>query len=221
MTGESGPKSLPPEVYLRRRSLALGVGALILVAIIALVFVLVRGGGSKPPARSSVSAAASVSPSKAPDSSPSPSASESQPPPPPTLAQAGQPCSDDWLAMVASADKATYTVGEQPKFTGVVTNGSPLACQRDVGDGMQAFVVSTLDGATRIWSSQDCAPTNGQSLQMLKPGQQIAYQATWTGKTSSPGCQDERVDIQPGYYRVVAQLGQKVSAPVTFNVLAP
>lgn len=206
-------------MYLRRRSLALGVGALILVVIIAGVFLLLREGDSKPPARTPTAASAPAAPPKAQGSSPS--SSESPAPPEPTLAQAGQPCSDNWLALVVSADKATYNVGDQPKFTGVITNGSALPCQRDVGDGMQGFVVSSLDGSTRVWASQDCAPTNGQSLQMLKPGQQVQFQATWTGKTSSPGCQDERVDIEPGSYRVVAQLGQKVSSPVTFNVVAP
>ncbi|ADG96929.1 conserved hypothetical protein [Segniliparus rotundus DSM 44985] len=204
---------------MRRRSLALGVGAIILVAIIAAVFVFARQGGAKPPVRSTALPSANASSSQS--EPPAASSADAPPPPSPTLAQAGQLCSDDVLAVVVSADKATYNVGEQPKFKGVVTNGSALPCQRDVGDGMQAFIVSTLDGSDRVWSSQDCAPTNGQSLQMLKPGQQVAFQATWTGKTSSPGCQEERVDIQPGYYRVVAQLGQKVSAPATFNVVAP
>ena len=53
----------------------------------------------------------------------------------------------------------------------------------------------------------------------FQPGQQLRYKLQWAGTTSAPGCQAQRVPVAPGAYQIVAQLGAKRSAPVTFNIV--
>lgn len=141
--------------------------------------------------------------------------------PTPGAVVAGGPCPDANISVVVGADKATYTLGEQPTFEATVTNAGPVACQRDIGTGQQQLIVLTLDGSKQLWTNFDCTFQPGIKNEVLQPGQQLRYQLQWAGTTSAPGCQGQRTPVAPGAYQVVAQLGAKRSAPVTFNIVRP
>ncbi|BDH55560.1 BsuPI-related putative proteinase inhibitor [Tsukamurella sp. PLM1] len=123
------------------------------------------------------------------------------------------------ISVVVVADKATYAVGEQPTFEATVTNAGSVPCSRDIGTGQQQLIVLTLDGSKQLWSNFDCTFQPEIKNEVMQPGQQLRYQLQWAGTTSAPGCQAQRVPVAPGAYQVVAQLGAKRSAPVTFNVV--
>ena len=131
------------------------------------------------------------------------------------------PCSDQALSVVLYTDKPTYTKGDQPVFTVVVTNGGLAPCSRDVGKAAQNVVVRSLDGTRTLWSAQDCAPDKTVNNQVLNPGQQVQDNVTWSGTTSNPGCNKARVTIPVGAYQAIAKVGARESAPITFNVVAP
>ncbi len=139
--------------------------------------------------------------------------------PTPGAVVAGGPCPDANISVVVGADKATYTLGEQPTFEATVTNAGPVACSRDIGSGQQQLIVLTLDGSKQLWTNFDCTFQPGIKNEVLQPGQQLRYKLQWAGTTSAPGCQAQRVPVAPGAYQVVAQLGAKRSAPVTFNIV--
>ncbi len=130
-------------------------------------------------------------------------------------------CSDQGLSVVLYTDKPTYSVGDQPVFTIVTTNGGLAPCSRDVGKAAQNVTVRTLDGARTLWSAQDCAPDKSVNIQVLQPGQQVRDDTTWSGTTSSPGCTKKRVQIAAGGYQAIAKIGERESAPITFNVVEP
>jgi hypothetical protein len=130
-------------------------------------------------------------------------------------------CTDQSLSVVLYTDKATYKVGEQPVFTIAVTNGGLTECIRDIGKSAQNVVVRSLDGTRTLWSARDCSPLRTVKNVIFAPGQQERDTITWSGTTSTPGCKTPREPVPPGAYRAVGKIGERESAPITFNVVAP
>ncbi|MDQ1203448.1 hypothetical protein [Rhodococcus sp. SORGH_AS_0303] len=233
MLEPNGP--LPPEIYWRRRALAIG-GAVVVIGLVVWLVVSLAGGGSQD--SESTAASASLAPSAAttyrPDASAtggsapaggsggggdaassssatSTSATTSSAPVAP-----GQ-CADQSLAVKASPDQPSYPAGQEPAFTVVVTNIGTSACERDLGSGLQQVLVYTLEGQ-RLWSNVDCFPTTTPDIRTLQPGEQAPFAVKWSATTSEPGCAAPRNPVGPGGYSVVGQLGQLRSAPETFNI---
>ncbi|WP_433661334.1 hypothetical protein ACQPW1_03480 [Nocardia sp. CA-128927] len=226
MLEPNGP--LPPEIYWRRRALAIGALVVALALVIWLVLTVARGGDSpgdtKPvaagasssttskPADASTTKAAGPSESGAPaTSSVSPSASNEP------AAGPGQ-CSDQSLAIKISVDQPTYRVGEQPNFRIVITNISSSQCQRDMNLAQIQASVLSLDGQRRFWTSSDCSPVDESNQRNLKPGEQALFTVRWSGTTSQQGCVGERVPVPAGAYQVIAQFGSLHSSPEPFNL---
>ncbi|MFF0631174.1 hypothetical protein ACFYTS_01595 [Nocardia sp. NPDC004151] len=221
MLEPNGP--LPPEIYWRRRAVAIGAMVIGLALVLWVGFALLKGGGddhkSDTKAAAGSSAAASGKPSGSatgtPDpSSAKPSAASSSGAAPVAKAQ----CPDQSLAVKVTVGQATYKVGEQPQFGIVITNISSGVCERDMGSGLQLVQVQSLDGQRRLWSSTDCYPDGTPDMRALAPGQQAAFTVTWSGASSQPGCAGERLQVPAGPYTVVAQLGSVRSQPEPFNI---
>ncbi|WP_067820287.1 DUF4232 domain-containing protein [Nocardia inohanensis] len=220
MLEPNGP--LPPEIYWRRRALAIGALVVALAIVIWVAFALLRGGGGdekKADGKATTSASATGKPTGT-----SSGASESSAPKPSAGGAAGAApaasgqCPDQSLAVKVNVGQPTYKTGEQPVFGIVITNISSSACERDMGSGLQLVSVQSLDGQRKLWSSTDCYPDGTPDIRTLNPGQQAAFTVTWSGATSAPGCAGERVAVAPGPYTVVAQLGSVRSSPEPFNI---
>lgn len=217
----NGP--LPPEIYWRRRLLAIGALIVALALVVWLAMMLLRGGGDDEDPKAAAAASTSVSAAK--QSGPPPATSTdadskettsgtvnstaSNPPP---------QCPDQSLAVKASVGQPTYKSGDQPVFSVVITNISTSACTRDMGSGMQQVWVQSLDGKRRLWTSTDCDQGGAADVRTLKGGEQAPFSLTWSGTTSQPGCAGDRVPVPPGGYAVVAQFGSVQSDPETFNI---
>ncbi|MFD5176148.1 hypothetical protein ACFWM1_10090 [Nocardia sp. NPDC058379] len=224
MLEPNGP--LPPEIYWRRRALAIGVIVVALAIVIWLVTMVARGGDSSgdnaaatsttAPASSaaSTSSAAESSSATASSAAATSSAAASSSP---TDQPAAQPCSDQSLALKVTVGQPTYRVGDQPGFGTVITNISSAPCSRDLGPGPQ-FLVYTLDGQRRLWASNDCNPDGPPEVKTLKAGEQLSYKGSWFGTTSQPNCAGDRLQVPAGAYMVVAQLGAVRSAAEPFNL---
>ena len=153
---------------------------------------------------------------QAPAPTPTPTAAVT---PPPVLNE-GDDCPDSTLAVKGITNQPQYVVGEQPKFTMVVTNIGLVACQRDVGAAVLAAYVYSLDN-NRLWSNLDCAPSNETLVKTFQPGEQVTTEVTWTGMGSAPGCPLPRQPIGPGTYNLIVQLGNLRSAAVPFILAQP
>jgi len=139
--------------------------------------------------------------------------------PPPVLKE-GDDCPDSTLAVKGLTNEPRYVVGDQPKFTMVVTNIGLVACKRDVGAAVLAAYVYSLDN-NRLWSNLDCAPSNETLVKTFNPGEQVTTEVTWTGMGSAPQCPLPRQPIGPGTYNLVVQLGNLRSATVPFILAQP
>jgi hypothetical protein len=219
---------LPPEIYWRRRGLAIGI-AVVVVAIVVAIIVAVLSGGSgantsnsgkkntanaqaNPEVKTQVEAPAGEDPGQPAET---PTAAV-QPPP---VLNPGDDCPDSTLAVKGLTNAPQYATGDQPKFVMVVTNIGLVACKRDVGAAVLAAYVYSLDNK-RLWSNLDCAPSNETLVKTFAPGEQVTTAVTWTGMGSAPHCPLPRPAIGPGTYNLVVQLGNLRSLAVPF-IMAP
>lgn len=223
---------LPAEIYWRRRGLALGIAVVMIgIVVAAIVAVLSSSAGAKtspadkqrasqnPPA--GAKAQPQVKTPVQPPAGQNQASSETptaavQPPP---VLKEGDDCPDSTLAVKGLTNAPQYAIGDQPKFTMVVTNIGLVACKHDVGAAVLAAYVYSLDNK-RLWSNLDCAPSNESLMKTFAPGEQVTTAVTWTGMGSAPQCPLPRQPIGPGIYNLVVQLGNLRSAPVPF-ILAP
>ncbi len=219
MLEPNGP--LPPEIYWRRRLLAIGALIVALALVIWLAMLLLRGGGGdkdpKAAAATSTSAAATGTGASG-SAKPSPSEAAASGTVNSTANGSPAQCPDQSIAVKSNVGQPTYKAGEQPVFTVVITNISTGACTRDMGSGLQQVWVQSLDGQRRLWSSTDCDQGGPADVRTLNGGQQAAFTLTWSATTSQPGCAGDRVPVPAGGYAVVAQFGSVRSGPETFNI---
>jgi hypothetical protein len=223
---------LPPQIYWRRRGLALVV-AVVVIGIVAAVVITVltsnAGADTKNTAKPANSPQAAQAPNPQPEvKSPitplplpvpeTPTATAAVVPPP--VLKDGDDCPDSTLAVKGITSQPQYVVGDQPKFTMVVTNIGLVGCQRDVGAAVLAAYVYSLDNQ-RLWSNLDCAPSNESLVKKFSPGEQVTTEVTWTGMSSAPQCPLPRQPIGPGTYNLVVQLGNLRSASVPFMLAVP
>jgi hypothetical protein len=221
---------LPSQIYWRRRALAIGIGVVV-VAIVAAIAILVVSNSTSDTKTPTTSAAAPtplpgenpqvktpVQPpaQQAPPPTPTPSAAVT---PPPVLKE-GDDCPDSTLAVKGITNQPDFVVGDQPKFTMVVTNIGLVACKRDVGAAVLAAYVYSLNN-DRLWSNLDCAPSNETLVKTFNPGEQVTTEVTWTGMGSAPNCPLPRQPIGSGTYNLVVQLGNLRSAAVPFVIAEP
>lgn len=227
-------RQLPPEIYRRRRALAIGIAVFVIVVVVAIVLMLVRGGSSSEPSTTTDdqpnTAQGPLAPTPTPEvkspvvppavDAPAPTPTPTVAVEPPPVLQEGDDCPDSTLAVKGITSQPRYTIGDQPKFTMVVTNIGLVACQRDVGAAVLAAYVYSLDNK-RLWSNLDCAPSNETLVKTFAPGEQVTTEVTWTGMGSEVQCPLPRQPIGPGTYNLVVQLGNLRSATVPFILADP
>jgi hypothetical protein len=223
---------LPSQIYWRRRGLAVAIAVVVIGIVVAVVFTVLSGNAgadNKSAPKPANASAASQAPNPLPEVktpiTPLPPPQVQNPTataavmPPPVLKD-GDDCPDLTLAVKGITSQPQYLVGDQPKFTMVVTNIGLVACQRDVGAAVLAAYVYSLDNQ-RLWSNLDCAPSNETLVKKFSPGEQVTTEVTWTGMGSAPQCPLPRQPIGPGTYNLVVQLGNLRSAPVPFIISPP
>ncbi|MEX3656854.1 hypothetical protein ABFW09_29630, partial [Mycolicibacterium fortuitum] len=190
---------LPSQIYWRRRALAIGIAVVVVGIIAAIVAVIMSSGSGSETKAADETAAAQAPPTPLPGENPEvktpvvPPAQHAPPPTatptaavtPPPLLKEGDDCPDSTLAVKGITSQPEYVVGDQPKFTMVVTNIGLVACKRDVGAAVLAAYVYSLDN-NRLWSNLDCAPSNETLVKTFNPGEQVTTEVTWTGMGSAP-----------------------------------
>jgi hypothetical protein len=212
-------------IYWRRRMVAIGgvVVALVVVGWAAGGFFgdgsnQVQGTGgevrdsqppSSPPSTPPSSSSSSATSSPAPTTPPGPPEPPPPPPPDPNL-----PCPDPAMQVAVELGAPQYKVGQRPVLRLVVVNAGQVPCTRDISRGLREVVVTSADGASRIWSSNDCYQFNQPDARIMQAGERLAFEVKWAGRTSAPGCPSKRTTVKAGTYSVVGKLGPLTSQPV-------
>lgn len=215
---------LPAAVYWRRRAVVLvGLAGVVLVTFYAC------GGASGSTANPDVGA----SPRSAGGSAaPSPATTLLRPslPTAPATPGSGGPaidgpvtaCTDADLQLTASARPGEVRQRAAVDLTIKIKNVATRTCSRDVGADVQELRV--VQGATIIWSSDDCNPNRGHDVAVLPPGKEVTFTITWTGRVSRAGtdsgrlCDTDKVPL-PGSYQVIARLDQILSEPEPLTIM--
>jgi hypothetical protein len=228
---------LPTEIYWRRRGLALGIAVVVVGVVIATIIAFMSHSSGAKPATVGKPGSAESKPAAPPNPAPPQAGQEGVTPvappgqnpesvtptaavqPPPVLKE-GDDCPDSTLAVKGLTNAPQYFIGDQPKFTMVVTNIGLVSCKRDVGAAVLAAYVYSLDNK-RLWSNLDCAPSNETLVKTFTPGEQVTTAVTWTGMGSAPHCPLPRPAIGAGTYNLVVQLGNLRSMPVPFILNQP
>ncbi|MEU4743452.1 hypothetical protein AB0G02_23720 [Actinosynnema sp. NPDC023658] len=209
----------PRSVYRRRRALA-GAGAVVVaVLVVWLVGALIGHGdpapvAARPSSRPPEPVPTSVTTSSSTTPPPPPPAEPPKPTPPPGPPP---PCDDAQVAVAAEVDKPSAPAGQPVRFTIVVSNTGPLPCAKEIGRKVRELVVTSVDGLTRLWSSNDCFATDGTEVRVMGPGERFTYGLRWEGGTSEPGCR-KRAPLGAGDYLLTAIVAGKASHPVVFRV---
>ncbi|SDO93122.1 hypothetical protein SAMN05660199_02877 [Klenkia soli] len=138
-------------------------------------------------------------------------------PPAPTLT-AGQPCTDDMIAVDVVPPAPQAAVGNKPTFTLVVTNTSPVPCTRSLDAGLREVVLLDAAGA-RVWGSNDCFPEVSSDPRTLAVGEAVSFPVQWGGLTSEPTCTAPRVNPAAGGYQLQGRLDTKTGGTTAFTLV--
>ncbi|MDX6391914.1 MAG: hypothetical protein QOJ73_2977 [Streptosporangiaceae bacterium] len=227
-----------PDIYWRRRVIALALG----IAIIGLLAWAVNGVVSGSNATSSAAgvghpksatvppASAPVMPSLTPSgfgasaqasaaNSPGPSGSPTPSPSPTrktvTTAHTGDGCVAGDIVITLSAASYSYGSGVRPNFDAAVVSTSAHRCAFDIGakEGVRLVIKS---GPARVWASSDCPASGGTRITHLARGVPTTLHISWDRKTSVPGCQSPASVARPGTYTATVYSGLIRSNTVVF-----
>lgn len=206
---------IEPMVYWRRRIVATVATVMAGVLLVWIIGSLV--GGAEEPTQSVAAVRSSAPPSSRPPVNPSSSTTSPTPAPPAIPAPPPGPpqrCPDTAIAIAAETGAPSYPVGQRPLLRLVVANIGAVPCIRDVSRTLRELVITSSDGAHRLWSSNDCyAPPEADSRTM-QPGERLTFTVNWAGRTSAPGCPARRQTLPAGTYLVIGKLGALSSKPV-------
>jgi len=221
-----------PEVYRRRRIVALVLLVLVVMILVGLVWGIVSlfrpggdeqpggsGGSRTPPATAPASPtgtedtggdAASGAASGAPTEDPSASPSSTEG----SLSAAA--CQPGDLVISAATDRQSYPEGEDPVLELRVDNTGDEPCEANLGTSQQVFTV--YSGSDRIFSTQDCQVDGEDTMLEISPDEQERSRFTWPRVRSAPDCAQVGSEPRSGTYRLEVSLGELSAQPVSFTL---
>ena len=242
---ENGPV-LPPEVYRRRRIVAV-------IALLAVILLLVAGvtsmvgmiNGKKdatvastatpsgapfqsfsarpsetasatPSVTASAAPTASVTTAAATPAATTPAATPTTPAPSVTTAAVVAACTANDLKVTVTPTKRTFAAGEQVSFHVTYTNSSKTPCAVG-GEGANTGVdLNITSGAAQVYTRSLCAATAVQKSEVAA-GAEGATDLAWDRKINVLGCSSASAAQKGSYWAAVTVNGVS-SAPVNFVI---
>jgi hypothetical protein len=131
-------------------------------------------------------------------------------------------CTDAELRITAKPATTTVTRGEDLVIYLLIKNVSDRACTRDIGPDLQELRI--VEGADKIWSSDDCGVARGQNVRNFLPNFEVSFNVDWNGRmsTTCTGTGAARAPAgatpEPGRYQVLGRVGTAQSKPATLTI---
>jgi hypothetical protein len=217
ITRPVGPK--PPQVYWRRRLLALALVVLVLLGLALGVRALLGGDDSADVRAGGTPAGASTG-----EESDAPAPDPGAPADAEAAADDKDPsgevpeCTPEQVQVAATADATSYAPGTTATVGMTITNTGTAPCSLDAGSA--ALEVLVVSGSDRIWSSDDCQSAPQSRVTTLPPGEagMLASSVEWPLERSAAGCPEGLEALRPGTYQVSARAGEITSEPRAVTV---
>jgi hypothetical protein len=234
-----------PDIFWRRRVIALAVGIAILGLLAWAVSGVVGGGGAARqtadighmPKSGTPRASAPATPTGAPSvarasaratasaRTRAPAATQSPSPTPTpthkavTTAHTGDTCpAGDVVISLMSAD-SSYGGQAWPQFDVAIVSTAAQTCAFNVGAKSVKLVIKS--GPARVWGSADCVAGAGSQITKLARGVPAILHISWDRKTSVPGCRLAPAVARPGTYTATAYSGGLSSNTMVFVLRGP
>lgn len=118
--------------------------------------------------------------------------------------------------MTVRPDKGSYGRDDKVSLVVTVENVGKEACVLDVGSKDLALAITS--GADDVWSSADCGKRTSE-VRELAPGKPYETTVTWDRSRSNAAmCGKRQATAEPGWYVVVARLGELWSEKAVFQL---
>jgi hypothetical protein len=236
-----------PDIYWRRRVIALALGISIVGLLAWAVNGVVSGGNATsqaadvghakravvpppvspfttpPTGTASAAAQPSGSGTQSPGAGHSPTATPTPTPTPARkpakAAHQGDGCAPGDVVINLTANSASYGPGARPQFGVSVVSTSVHTCAFDLGAKGVRLVIKS--GSARVWASSDCVSGSGSQAAKLARGVPVALHFSWARKTSTPGCGPVVTAALPGTYTATVYSGLITSNTVVFVLRGP
>jgi hypothetical protein len=231
-----------PEVYRRRRIVALVLLVLVVMILVGLVWGIVslfrpggdeqagESGGNETPSVTApasptgtedtggdaASGGASEVPTDDPSASPSSTDDLSASPSSTEASPSAVACQPGDLVISAATDRQSYPEGEDPVLELRVDNTGDEPCEANLGTSQQVFTV--YSGSDRIFSTQDCQVDGEDTMVEISPDGQERSRFTWPRTRSAPDCAQVGSEPRSGTYRLEVSLGELSAQPVSFTL---
>jgi hypothetical protein len=221
-----------PEVYRRRRIVALVLLVLVVAILVGLAWGIVslfRPGGDEPAGGTGGSQTPSVTAPASPTatdgtasdaaSSPASGAPTQGPSASPSSTEgslSAAVCQPGDLVISAATDRQSYPEGEDPVLELRVDNTGDEPCEANLGTSQQVFTV--YSGSDRIFSTQDCQVDGEDAMIEISPDGQERSRFTWPRVRSAPDCAEVGQEPRSGTYRLEVSLGELSAQPVSFTL---
>ena len=185
---------LPPEIYWRRRVVAIALALLVLIVLYYLVRSLFVGGDGE-------------------------TATTPTPTPTPSVVAVDTCDAGDLLVTVETTVRDFSGVTE-PVFNVAIENTSVVACGLDTSEENAELYIRS--GSDRIWSSLDCpaplVPTFDSIQRTISPGDTEYTSVTWPRERSNEACSTSLPDPRAGTYRASVTIQGTTSEEAIFTL---
>lgn len=205
----SSGRSLGPEVYRRRRLIAVILAVVLVGALGFGLMNLLGGDGEVAPGPAATAQPTSTDPFAGFTARPESEASDGASGP------AARACGER-LQVSASTEKETYGEDENPILIMSLENTGDDACMVNAGSARMNFAVTS--GPDKVFDSAHCQ-IDGQDRPIeLEPGETESARFEWNKRRSVADCATEGAEVNPGGYRLTVALGETRSEGVEFTV---
>ncbi len=193
----------PPEVYWRRRIVA--VIGLVLAFVVLYFLVFSPGGKDDKKETPGASTSPETSQSPNPTSSPAPSGE-------------ARACTTADVQLTATANPQNFAAGALPLFDVAIKNSGASPCMLDTAAAGTELKITS--GSDRIFSSLDCpadATINARQF-LLAAGASDAFSVTWNRQRSAEGCTAVTATPKAGTYHALLTIQGISAGDVTFTL---
>ena len=126
-------------------------------------------------------------------------------------------CTSGQLKVQATTDKKSYTVGDEPVLSMLITNTGPRPCVQNLADSQ--IVLRVYNGAARVWGSHDCQIEPGTDDRTLAVNAPVKVNVPWSGLTSQPNCAGTRQRVGAGTYTLYPTLSGAKGTAAQFSIV--